>query len=132
MLFSKKYESYQTYCFANSYKNSLRIWLFWKDFAKSQTRTFAFLLSCPDRILHDLNLIFLFLNLDKVKDKLYESFLNFIWISVTITNFSCMFRSPNIFFPIWLVLIYHKWETSRSNLKNHCVTKNSSDLALFE
>ena len=35
------------------YKSALQIWLFWRDFAKSQTRTAAILLSCPGTILHE-------------------------------------------------------------------------------
>ena len=50
---SAKYESYQTDCFATSYKSTLRICLFWRDFSKSQTRTVAILLRCPDTILHE-------------------------------------------------------------------------------
>ena len=38
---SANYESYQTDCFATSYKSTLQIWLFWRDFAKSQTRSAA-------------------------------------------------------------------------------------------
>ena len=45
--FSAKYESYQMDCFATSHKSSLQIWLFWRDFEKSQTRTAAILLSFP-------------------------------------------------------------------------------------
>ena len=45
-----------------------------------------------------------------------------------------MFLNPNNFFPIWIliVLIYYIWETSRDKLKKHSVTKNCSDLSLFE
>ena len=50
---SAKYESYQTDCFATSYKSALRIWLFQPDFSKSQTSTAAILPSCLDTILHD-------------------------------------------------------------------------------
>ena len=50
------------------------------------------------------------------------------------SNFSCMFLNPNIFFPIWIliVLIYYIWETPRNKLKKHSVTKNCPDLSLFE
>jgi len=50
------------------------------------------------------------------------------------SNFSCMFLNPNNFFPIWIViiLIYYIWETSRNKLKKHSVTKNCSELSLFE
>ena len=50
------------------------------------------------------------------------------------SNFSCMFLNPNNFFPIWIfiVLIYQVWETSRNKLKKHSVSKNCSDLSLFE
>ena len=36
-----------------------------------------------------------------------------------------MFLNPNNFFPIWIliVLIHHKWKTSRNKLKKHSVTK---------
>ena len=46
--YSAKYESYQTDCFATSYKSALQIWLFWKDFSKIQSCTTANLLSYPD------------------------------------------------------------------------------------
>ena len=38
------------------------------------------------------------------------------------------------FFPIWILIfmIYYIWETSRNKLKKHSVTKNCSDLSLFE
>ena len=49
-------------------------------------------------------------------------------------DFSCMFLNPNIFFPNWIIilLIHYIWETSRKKLKKHSVTKNCSDLSLFE
>ena len=39
--------------------------------------------------------------------------------SIPISNFSCMFLNPNIFFPIWvlIVLIYWIRETSRNKVK---------------
>ena len=45
-----------------------------------------------------------------------------------------MFLDPNIFFSIWIliVLIYKIWETSKNKLKKHFVTKNCSDISLFE
>ena len=45
------------------------------------------------------------------------------------SNFSWMFLNPNIFFPIWIliVLIYQIWETSRNK---QSVAKNCSDLSL--
>ena len=49
---SARYESCQTDFFATSYKSALQIWLFLEDFVKSQTRTTAILLSCPDTIFH--------------------------------------------------------------------------------
>ena len=44
------------------------------------------------------------------------------------SNFSCMFLNPNSFFQIWIliVLIYWFWETSRSKLRKHSVTKKCS------
>ena len=39
---------------------------------------------------------------------------------ITFSNFSCMFLKPN------------NWETYRNKLKKHSVTKNCSDLSLFE
>ena len=50
------------------------------------------------------------------------------------SNFSCMFLNANNFFPIWIiiVLIYKIWENYRNKLKKHSVTKNCSDLSLFE
>ena len=42
-------------CFAAFYKSALQIWLFWRDFSKSQTHTAAILLSYPDTILHGQN-----------------------------------------------------------------------------
>ena len=52
----------------------------------------------------------------------------------TFSNFSCMLLNSYIFFPIWIliVLIYQIWETSRNKSKMHSVTKNCSDLSLFE
>ena len=44
--------------------------------------------------------------------------------------FQLVFKSQ-YFSPIW-ILIYQIWETSRNKLKKHSVTKNSSDLSLFE
>ena len=45
-----------------------------------------------------------------------------------------MFLNPNISFPIRILidLIYLIWETSRNKLEKHSVTKNCSNLALFE
>ena len=37
--YSENHESYQKDCFATSYKSALRVWLFWRNFAKSQIRT---------------------------------------------------------------------------------------------
>ena len=50
---SAKCESYQTDCFATSYKSLLQIWLFWRDFAKSQTCTAAILELPWHEILHE-------------------------------------------------------------------------------
>ena len=38
------------------------------------------------------------------------------------------------FFPIWILVVlrYYNWETPRKKLKKHSVTKNCSDLSLFE
>ena len=44
------YVSYQMDCFATS---ALQIWLFWRDFSKSQIHTTAILLSFPDLFFHD-------------------------------------------------------------------------------
>ena len=46
-----------------------------------------------------------------------------IWFDFS--NFSCVFLNPNIFFPIWIliVLIYYKWETSRNKLKSILLAK---------
>ena len=43
-----------------------------------------------------------------------------------ISNFSCRFLSPNIFFPIWIliVLIYWSCETSSKNLRKYSLSKN--------
>ena len=52
---------------------------------------------------------------------------------ILFSNFSCMFLNVNIFFSISkTVLIYQMLETSRNKLKKHSVTKNCSDLSLFE
>ena len=48
------------------------------------------------------------------------------------SNFSCRFINPNYFFPISIVLIHSIRKTSRNKLKEHSVTKNYSDLSLFE
>ena len=47
-------------------------------------------------------------------------------------NFSCRFLNCNHFFTIWIDLMYQIWKTSRNKLKKHSVTKNWSDLSLFE
>ena len=49
------------------------------------------------------------------------------------SNFTCMFLNPN-FFPIWIkiVLIHYIWETSINKLEKHSVTKNCSNLSVFE
>ena len=56
------------------------------------------------------------------------------YLKIFFLNFSCMFLNPNIFFPIWIliVLMYQIWETSRNKLRKHSVPKNCSDLSLFE
>ena len=50
------------------------------------------------------------------------------------SNFSCRFLNPNNFFQFELkiVLFFEKLETSRNKLKKLSVTKNCSDLSLFE
>ena len=71
------------------------------------------------------------------KNKKTGCFIAF-WSSIdhfkSLSNFSCMFLNPNIFFRIWIiiVLIYEIWDTSRNKLKKHSVTKNCSDISLFE
>ena len=53
--YSAKYESYQTHCFATSYKSALWIWLFWRNFKKWQNNppdNSYDLLSFPQKILH--------------------------------------------------------------------------------
>ena len=53
---------------------------------------------------------------------------------ISFSNFSCMFLHPNDFFPIWIIIVlfFEISETSRNKLKEHAVTKNYSDLSLFE
>jgi len=55
-------------------------------------------------------------------------------IIYTFSNFSCRFLDRNNFFQFELSLFYwyEIWETSRSKLKKHSVTRNCSDLSLFE
>ena len=50
-----------------------------------------------------------------------------IWLKLVLeeqlilfSNLSCMFLNPNIFFPIWIIIVqmYEIWEISRNKLKN--------------
>ena len=65
---SAKYESYQTDCFATSYKSALQIWLFWRDFAKKPNSQCCYFTEWP---WHD-----------------------FAWVLTTVCNFSVIFFSP--------------------------------------
>ena len=63
LCYSAMYESYQTDCFATSYKSTLRIWLFWrncKNWQINPTDNSYDLLSFPETILHvnELQIIF--------------------------------------------------------------------------
>ena len=50
---------------------------------------------------------------------------------ISFSNFSCMFLNPK--FEFYLIdLISHIWETSWNKLKKHSVTRNCSDLSLFD
>ena len=53
-----------------------------------------------------------------IGQKYNEDFANLMWSSCIIWTL--------------IVLIYQVWETSRNKLKKHSVTKNCSDLSLFE
>ena len=76
----------------------------------------------------------LFQNLAPEKKDLIVSIISGKYLPIFFSNFSCIFLNPNTFFPIWnlIILIYYIWETSRNKLQKHSVTKNCSDLSLFE
>ena len=63
-----------------------------------------------------------------------EQFQMIAKITTRFFFFLIFLKSQYLFFWIWIliVLIYWIWEISRNKMKMHSVTKNCSDLSLFE
>ena len=101
------------------------VWQSSLQLLESQYSLFAF--SIFDRLMNKIWQWMKNLAMQHATKVIYSKYSRF-------SNFSCMFLNPNIFLPIWIiiVLIYYIWEISRNKLKKHSVTKNCSDLSLFE
>ena len=74
----------------------------------------------------------------KTIDSLYSTKLEQVCTWICSTKFFLKLflhvSKSQYFFPIWILifLIYYVWVISRNKLKKHSITKNCSDLSLFE